>query len=92
MASVRLLKKDVNYITNEIIIECFTLEILFPNKNKEELTKIIADTIHFQSNTIKAINSAATTSSKPIKNQFTNIKTKMKAEINQLVDRLEKLS
>ena len=92
MASVRLLKKDVNYITNEIIIECFTLDILFPDKNKKELTKIIADTIHFRSNTIKAINSTVTTSSEPIKNQFSNIKTKMKAEINQLVDRLEKLS
>lgn len=92
MASVRLLKKDVNYITNELIIECFTLELLFPNKNKEEITKIIADTLRFRNSTIKAINSTANTSSEPIKNQFTNIKTKMKAEINQLVDRIEKLS
>ncbi len=92
MASIKILKKDVNYITNEIIVECFTYDYLFPKKNKKELAQIVSDTILFRNNTIKAINSTVNSSSEPIKNQFTHIKTKMNVEIKELVTRLQVLT
>lgn len=92
MASIRSLKKDIQFVTNEIIIECFTLDYLFPKKTSDELASIIADTIQFKQNTLKAINSVSNTSNQPVKNQFKNIRLKMQAEINELVGRMEKLS
>ncbi len=92
MASIKILKKDVNYITNEIIIECFTFDYLFPDKNKEEIAKIVSDTVIFRNDTLKAINSTTNSSSEPIKNQIKNIRIKMDAEIKELVTRLQDLT
>lgn len=92
MANVRSLKKDVNYITSELIIECLTFDYLFPDKNKEELTNIITDVVTFRNNTIEAINKAPRTSSEPVKNHFKNIRLKMNSEIDQIIDRLKGLS
>ena len=92
MASKKRLKKDVNFVTNEIIIECFTYDILFEDKNRDELAQIIKDTLLFRNNTITAINGVKNFSGEPIKNQYKNIRTKMHAEIVELTDRLANLS
>lgn len=92
MASKRSLKKDVNFIANEIIIECFTYDLLFPDKNKDVLATIIKDVILFRNTTIKSINSVKNLTSEPIKNQFKNISVKMNAEIEDFSSRLQKLS
>ena len=36
MASRRNLKKDIQYIYSELLSECFTLSMLFPDIKKEE--------------------------------------------------------
>jgi len=56
MANVRNLKRDVNYITSELIIECLTYDYLIPQTNKSELSALITDALKFHKETIEKIN------------------------------------
>ncbi len=91
MSSIRSLKKNVNTITEELMIDAFTFGVLFPEKNTENLGQIIEDIMSFRDNTLKAINSTKNESLEPVRNQFKNILTKMEAELTQIVGKMQKL-
>lgn len=91
MSSIRRLKKDVNSITEELMIDAFTFNVLFPEKQSEALPKVIEDILAFRNNTIKAINSTKNESTEPVKNQFKNILTKMEAELTVIVEEMQDL-
>jgi len=91
MANIRNFKKDVDYITSELIIECFTYDLLFPDKNKEELTSLISDTVKFREQLFNQINEVKRTSTVPVKSQFKKIRNTMEEQVTGFVDRLSKL-
>lgn len=91
MSSVRNLKKNVNTITEELMIDAFTFGVLFPDKNSDALGQIIEDIMSFRDNTLKAINSTKNESLEPVRKQFANILTKMEAELTLIVGKMQKL-
>lgn len=91
MSSTRQLKKNVNNITDELMIDSFTYGILFPEKKSDELGDIITAILAFRTNTLDAINSVKNESLEPIRKQFKAIEIKMEAEMKAIIDRMQKL-
>jgi len=90
MASTRLLKKDINDVTNELIIECFTYNYIFPEKIQDDLAQIIAETIEMRSDLLTKVNQVKPSKENPAKKQFKKINDDFNEKIENLVERLEK--
>ena len=56
MAKKRNLKKDINYLSYDIISECFTYNYFFPEKNEDKIKEIIAETVKMRNEFIKRVN------------------------------------
>lgn len=56
MASLRVIKKDVIYLVNEVISDCWVYMYLNGEKNLDEAKKIVADAIEFGDNIFEQIN------------------------------------
>ncbi len=52
MANLRNLKKDIDYLSMEVISDCWTFMYLFPDKKQEESNKIIKDAIDLRNDLI----------------------------------------
>ena len=55
MASIKELKDDINYITYDLINECFTFKIYHPEKDNE-VDKVIRNIIKLRNELIARIN------------------------------------
>ena len=56
MASIKNLKKDINYVLGDIIEECYTWEILNPKADKKATEKIIDEAIEAFDALIEKVN------------------------------------
>ena len=92
MANIRSLKKDISFVTSEIIVECFTYNYLFPDKNHEELAKIISDALEMQRELLLKINAVKRNKEIPAKKQFKDIRISFKTAVEELVKKLNELS
>lgn len=45
MASIRRLKKDIDFFIEEVISDCCTFMYVYPDKKREEAVEIIQDTV-----------------------------------------------
>jgi hypothetical protein len=88
MASIKNLKKDINYILGDVIEECYTWELLNPNADKTESEAIINDAIDAFDSLIEAVNS------KNIENKktyYNNLQVELVKTATELIDRVNKL-
>jgi hypothetical protein len=56
MASVRELKKDIDYLIYEVISDCFVFSSLHPDIKSEELSAIISDAVDLRNELIVRVN------------------------------------
>ena len=91
MANIRGFKKDINFVVNELVIESFTYNYLFPEKHNDELAKIISDTIVMGDELLKNVNSVKPSKENPAKKQFIEIRKSFLEQTEGFVERLEKL-
>jgi hypothetical protein len=56
MASVRELKKDIDYLIYEVISDCFVFSSLHPDVRSEELSAIISDAVDLRNDLIARVN------------------------------------
>ena len=56
MASVRELKKDIDYLVYEVISDCFVFSNIHPENNSDELESIISDAVNFRNDLIARVN------------------------------------
>ncbi len=56
MASIRQLKKDIDYLVFEVISDCFTFGALHPDDREEEVTSIISDAVALRNELIQRVN------------------------------------
>jgi hypothetical protein len=92
MANVRDLKKDVDYVISEIVIECLTYNYIFPDKEKEKLANIIAESVELKEELIVRINKTKHDSESPKKKQFKDIRSFFNKRIEDIVVELGKLN
>jgi hypothetical protein len=56
MANLRVIKKDVIYLINEVISDCWVFMYLNNNEKTDEAKKIVADAIELGDNLFEQIN------------------------------------
>lgn len=92
MASVKILKKELNLLTEELISECvFRLDVL-KNTNPEELVSIIDELIVLRDETLSKIQKPKKEKDpKKVKEVFAEVKKSYLESLNQIIDRLNKI-
>ena len=56
MASIRHIKKDIDYLVSEVVSDCCTFMYLYPEKKQDEALAIINDVIDLRNNLITRVN------------------------------------
>jgi hypothetical protein len=56
MASIRELKKDIDYLVFEVISDCFVFSGVHPDNKSDELSQIITDAVNFRNDLIARVN------------------------------------
>ena len=93
MASRRNLKKDINYLTSQIIGECYTCKYLFPNTDSEQIMNIINDSVLMHNNLINKVNNLnIENNNMTLKLYYKNIFKELLSNTDTLLERLNKLA
>ncbi|APD06137.1 hypothetical protein UJ101_00598 [Flavobacteriaceae bacterium UJ101] len=88
MASIKNLKKDVNFILADIIEDCLIWQLENPKKDAEESEKIISDSIDTFDQMIVRINEKGVENKKV---HFRAIVKDLKESVGSLLERVNKL-
>jgi hypothetical protein len=56
MASVRELKKDIDYLIFEVISDCFVYSNIHPDNKTDELSALISEAVEFRNDLIARVN------------------------------------
>jgi hypothetical protein len=56
MASIRNVKKDIDYLVSEVISDCYTFLYIHGDKNKEQVNGIIEDVVSKRNDFIHRVN------------------------------------
>ncbi|WP_445725626.1 hypothetical protein [Flavobacterium sp.] len=88
MASIKNLKKDINYILGDVIEECYTWEMFNPKADKKESEAIINDAIDAFDSLIEMVNSKKVENKKE---HFKNVQNSLLVAASGLVERINKL-
>lgn len=87
MAKIRLLKKDIDFVTHLVVTECFDYLLEFNDKNKEEVYKLINNAVAKENELIRKVNHPE---GEP-KKHFRAIREELAESAKQTLDDLEKL-
>lgn len=78
MANRRNLKKDINYLVNEVVSDCLAYMFIHPDKNKEKAMNIVEQTIEKRNELIAKISQVKKEKDpKKVKQTFTQLKKEM---------------
>ncbi len=92
MASIRDLKKDINFLTDEIIGNCFLHYYIAGEIKRKEIDKIIEETVAIRNDLISKINNATkNTDKKSRKSYYRSIREELIEKVNAAFDKLSKL-
>ncbi|MQY80517.1 MAG: hypothetical protein GH151_15250 [Bacteroidetes bacterium] len=93
MASIRNFKKEVNQLTNEVISDCFIYLDLHPGENRNEVGKIISDTVKIRNEIIEKLNHPKDKeNSKLLKKHYKKLAEKLYKEVHLSFERLSEIS
>lgn len=91
MASRRELKKDINYLTSEIVSECY-MKHLLTEKNDAEISKLISETLTNGDEFIARLNHPDGKSNpKLVKKYFNHLRKDLFEKSSDILDRLNKI-
>lgn len=88
MASKRMLKKNINNLTYDLVSECFTYRHFHPEQNSG-INQIIQDVVKTRNELISKVNKAPKDKGENAA-YFKGVASDMRAMVNQL-DKIEKL-
>ena len=88
MASIKNLKKDINYVLGDIIEECYTWEILNPKADKKATDAIIDEAIEAFDALIEKVNAKDVDNYKA---HFNAINKELEQTANNLIEKINKL-
>lgn len=92
MASKRNVKKDISYLTYEVVSDCYTFMYLHPDKEKEKAAKIISEILQTQDELISRINHIKTKDKKEVKQYFKQIYQDLFSKVDQSFTELSDLT
>jgi len=88
MASIRILKKDINYVLGDIIEECYTWELLNPKADTKKSEAIIDEAIATFDELIDKINLKNIDNKK---DHYRKIEAELEKKANDLITKVNKL-
>lgn len=92
MASVRQLKKDIDYLIFEVISDCFTFGTLHPEDKADEVSSIISDAVNMRNDLIMRVNNPERTDDpKVLRLHFRQITKDLFIGVDKLCSRLSLL-
>ncbi len=92
MASIQRLKKELSYVTTELLFGCYVTEVANPAISADEIMKIAKEVTTLHSGTIVRINDykrSAAEQKKSARKYFGVIRTDLVKSTKDIVDRLE---
>jgi hypothetical protein len=93
MASVRELKKDIDYLVYEVISDCFVYSGVHPDSKSDELSEIISDAVTFRNDLIARVNNPdGKDNPKIVKGYYKSVEKDLKTGVDKLFTRLSSLS
>ncbi len=93
MASVRELKKDIDYLVFEVISDCFTYSGLHPDNDSDELSVLISDAVNFRNDLIARVNNPdGKDNPKIVKAYYKSVEKDLITGVDKLFDRLSAIS
>jgi len=88
MASIKNLKKNLNYLTNELITECFTYQFFHVDINPKLVNEVAATILSNRNDLLNRINNIGDKNDpKGVKEHF----KKIKVDFEKSIEALEKL-
>lgn len=92
MANRRDIKKDINFLTYQVISECYSYIEYSPNLSYENVSDIILEAIDLRNNLIYRVNHLNHTDTKKgIKSYFNSIIDDLYSKNIELIEKLNKL-
>jgi hypothetical protein len=93
MASIRELKKDIDYMIYEVISDCFVFSGLHPDIKSDELSLIISDAVNFRNDLISRVNKPdGKDNPKIVKGYYKSIEKDLLAGVDKLFNRLSEMT
>jgi hypothetical protein len=93
MASVRELKKDIDYLVFEVISDCLLYSDVNPDENTDAVTSIIEDAVNFRNDLIARVNNPdGKDNAKIVKAYYKKVEKDLLTGVDKLFDRLSALS
>jgi hypothetical protein len=93
MASIRELKKDIDYLVYEIIDDCFVYSELHPDIKSDELSALISDVVDFRNDLITRVNNPEGAGDpKKVKAYYRGVKADLIAGADEMFSRLSGLA
>jgi hypothetical protein len=92
MAKLRTLKKDIDYLINEVLNDCYTLAYLFPDK-KESAIEIINSAVDFRNEIFERVNNPdGKDNSKLVKAHYKNVNKDLLTGVDELFKKISELT
>ncbi len=92
MASIRMLKKDIGFLTSEIVTQAYLNKVLFKNMDDEALSGFVSKALDFQNGFIaKANHPDAKDNPKLLKAYFQKIRKDMVAQFEEIIVSINQL-
>jgi hypothetical protein len=93
MASIRVLKKDIDSIIFEVISDCFIHAGLHPDNKTDEVSDIISEAVNLRNDLIHRVNNCEGKSDpKVLRAHFKAVKNDLITGADTLFDKLSSLS
>jgi len=89
MASVRELKKDIDYLIYEVISDCLVFSGLHPDIKSDEVSAIISDAVDFRNDLIARVNNPESkVNPKIVKAYYKSVEKDLLTGVDKLFSRL----
>jgi hypothetical protein len=93
MASVRELKKDIDFLVFEVISDCFVYSNLHPDNKSDELTALINDSVELRNELIARVNNPdGKDNPKIVKPYYKSVSKDLMSGVDKLFERLSAIS
>jgi hypothetical protein len=93
MASLRNLKKDIDYLIYEVLSDCFIFSSIHPENKSDELSVIISDAVALRNDLIARVNNPdGKDNPKIVKSYYKSVEKDLILGVDKLFDRLSALT
>ena len=93
MASIRELKKNIDYLVFEVVSDCLVFSNLHPGNESDELSALISDAVEFRNDLIARVNNPdGKDNPKIVKSYYKTVEKDLITGVDKLFKRLSDLS